>query len=95
MYQIFLAETSTDDDWERDFDVELTEEELKAADEIAKKLNLSAADYTNIAGDMVSFRIIQQHFFSGAVEGYCPKVERCMVVGGVRLHLPLSDSLCM
>ncbi|XP_022317759.2 BSD domain-containing protein 1-A-like [Crassostrea virginica] len=45
-------ETSTDDDWERDFDVELTEEELKAADEIAKKLNLSAADYTNIAGDM-------------------------------------------
>ena len=57
MYQIFLAENSTDDDWERDFDVELTEEELKAADEIAKKLNLSAADYTNIAGDMVSFRI--------------------------------------
>lgn len=45
-------ENSTDDDWERDFDVELTEEELKAADEIAKKLNLSAADYTTIAGEM-------------------------------------------
>lgn len=45
-------EISTDDDWERDFDVELTEEELKAADEIAKKLNLSAADYTTIAGEM-------------------------------------------
>ena len=91
MYQIFLAENSTDDDWERDFDVELTEEELKAADEIAKKLNLSAADYTNIAGDMVSLRItgIQQYFFfwgwgrilsqSGEVHG----CKRC-------LHLPLS-----
>ncbi|XP_061191177.1 BSD domain-containing protein 1-like [Saccostrea echinata] len=45
-------ENSTDDDWERDFDVELTEEELKAADEIAKKLNLSAADYTSISGDI-------------------------------------------
>lgn len=50
----FFTENSTDDDWERDFDVELTEEELKAADEIAKKLNLSAADYTTIAGEMVS-----------------------------------------
>ncbi|OWF48621.1 BSD domain-containing protein 1 [Mizuhopecten yessoensis] len=43
---------STDDDWEQDFDVELTEEDMKAADEIAKKLNLSAADYTKLTGDV-------------------------------------------
>ncbi|XP_033736699.1 BSD domain-containing protein 1-like [Pecten maximus] len=43
---------STDDDWEQDFDVELTEEDMKAADEIAKKLNLSATDYTKLTGDV-------------------------------------------
>lgn len=46
---------STDDDWEQDFDVELTEEDMKAADEIAKKLNLSATDYTKLTGDLVSY----------------------------------------
>ncbi|KAJ8306197.1 hypothetical protein KUTeg_016742 [Tegillarca granosa] len=44
---------SLDDDWEQDFDVDLTEEDLKAADEIAKKLNLSSTDYTKIAAEMV------------------------------------------
>ncbi|KAK3089167.1 hypothetical protein FSP39_001409, partial [Pinctada imbricata] len=43
---------SLDDDWEQDFDVELTEEDMKAADEIAKKLNMNASDYTKLAGEM-------------------------------------------
>ncbi|KAL3868627.1 hypothetical protein ACJMK2_041418 [Sinanodonta woodiana] len=38
-------------EWEKDFDVDLTEEDIKAAEEIAKKLNISAADYTKIAGE--------------------------------------------
>ena len=50
--KVHLTE-SLDDDWERDFDVELTEEDMKAADEIAKKLNLSATDYTKLAGELV------------------------------------------
>lgn len=44
---------SADEDWERDFDVELTEEDMKAADEIAKKLNLSSTDYTKLSADVV------------------------------------------
>ncbi|XP_052097559.1 BSD domain-containing protein 1-like [Mytilus californianus] len=43
---------SADEDWERDFDVELTEEDMKAADEIAKKLNLSSTDYTKLSADV-------------------------------------------
>ncbi|CAC5360600.1 BSD domain-containing protein 1-A,BSD domain-containing protein 1 [Mytilus coruscus] len=43
---------SVDEDWERDFDVELTEEDMKAADEIAKKLNLSSTDYTKLSADV-------------------------------------------
>lgn len=49
---IYFTE-SADDDWERDFDVELTEEDLKAADEIAKKLNISSADYTKLSPELV------------------------------------------
>ncbi|XP_067678803.1 BSD domain-containing protein 1-like isoform X2 [Haliotis asinina] len=39
-------EPSVDDDWEQDFDVELTEEDLKAAEAIAKKIgsNVDAGD---------------------------------------------------
>ena len=49
----YVISGSADDDWERDFDVELTEEDLKAADEIAKKLNLSSTDYTKLSAEMV------------------------------------------
>ena len=54
---------SADEDWERDFDVELTEEDMKAADEIAKKLNLSSTDYTKLSADVVIHICIIIHNF--------------------------------
>lgn len=40
-YLRLVPEPSVDDDWEQDFDVELTEEDLKTAEAIAKKIGTS------------------------------------------------------
>ena len=49
-----LTESSTgSEDWEQDFDIELTEEDIKAAEEVARKLNVSSKDYTKITGEQV------------------------------------------
>lgn len=34
-----ILESSVDEDWDRDFDIEVTEEDLKAAEEAVKKLS--------------------------------------------------------
>lgn len=47
-----LSESSTDD-WEQDFDVDITEEDLQAAHELASKLNMSSAEYNTITGGEV------------------------------------------
>ncbi|KAH3831623.1 BSD domain-containing protein 1-A-like isoform X2 [Dreissena polymorpha] len=45
---------SSSDDWEKDFDdVEVTAEDLKAAQELASKLNMSAAEYNTLTGGNV------------------------------------------
>ena len=49
----FLFTESSSEDWEQDFDIELTEEDIKAAEEVARKLNVSATDYTKLTGDQV------------------------------------------
>lgn len=33
-----VADVSADEDWEQDLDIELTEEDMKAAEELAKKM---------------------------------------------------------
>ena len=44
---------SSSEDWEQDFDIELTEEDIKAAEAVARKLNVSSTDYTKLTGDQV------------------------------------------
>ncbi|KAL5017248.1 hypothetical protein ScPMuIL_006837 [Solemya velum] len=41
---------SVSEDWEQDFDIELTEEDLKAAEEIAQKMKITDKDYNTITG---------------------------------------------
>lgn len=51
----FLEVGSVSEDWEQDFDIELTEEDLKAAEEIAQKMKITDKDYNTITG--VSYSI--------------------------------------
>ncbi|XP_060572964.1 BSD domain-containing protein 1-like isoform X2 [Ruditapes philippinarum] len=45
------AKESSNDDWEQDFDVDVTPEDLAAASELAQKMNISASDYSKITGE--------------------------------------------
>ena len=50
---MFTESSTGSEDWEQDFDIELTEEDIKAAEEVARKLNVSSKDYTKITGEQV------------------------------------------
>ena len=42
-----VSDVGIEDDWDEDFDVELTEEDLKAADDIAKRLGEGTEEVSN------------------------------------------------
>ena len=50
---MFTESSTGSEDWEQDFDIELTEEDIKAAEEVARKLNVSSQDYTKLTGEEV------------------------------------------
>ena len=56
---IHLLPESINDDWEQDFDVEITPEDLAAASELAQKMNMTASDYNTITGGEVSNVVLQ------------------------------------
>lgn len=41
---------SVSEDWEQDFDIELTEEDIKAAEQLAQKMNITDQDYNTLTG---------------------------------------------
>jgi len=53
IFCISFAESSTED-WEQDFDVDLTEEDLQAAQALASKLDMSSAEYSTITGEVTA-----------------------------------------